>query len=348
MTAPGSSQVAGPKVGPVERALRGVDSFQQQNRVLRVIFAVFKKFGDDNAGVLVGSLTQSAFTAVFPLLLLLVTILGLVLAAHPALRHQVLTSTLTRFPIIGNDLASNIKALHRNSVWGLSLGIAGLVWGSMGLAQNGIFTMEQIWNLPGPARPNYLKRLGRSAAFLVVLALGLIVSTGLAAGAPTVNGSVWLAVGGGIASVAVNFGEYLFAFRVLTPHAVTLRQLVPGAAVAGVGWSVLQALGGFVVGHFLRNDSAVYGLFGIVLGLLAWIYLIVQLTVYAAELNVVLARELWPRAMVQPPLTEADRRSIAAQAEQNQRRPEQHVTVAFDGEAMTERQLREETARQHP
>jgi uncharacterized BrkB/YihY/UPF0761 family membrane protein len=109
-----------------------------------------------------------------------------------------------------------------------------------------------------------------------------------------------------------------------------LRQLVPGAVLAGVGWTVLQALGGFVVGHYLKDDSAVYGLFGIVLGLFAWIYLIAELTVYAAELNVVLARRLWPRAMVQPPLTDADRRSMAAQALQNQRRPEQRVDVSFD------------------
>ena len=87
--------------------------------------------------------------------------------------------------------------------------------------------------------------------------------------------------------------------------------------MAGVGWTILQALGGFVVGHYLKNDSSVYGLFGIVLGLFAWVYLITELTVYAAELNVVLARHLWPRSMVQPPLTDADRRSLAAQALQN-------------------------------
>jgi len=55
---------------------------------------------------------------------------------------------------------------------------------------------------------------------------------------------------------------------------------------------------------------------------LAWINVAVQITVYSAEVNVVLARRLWPRAMVQPPLTEADRASMALQALQNQRREE--------------------------
>jgi uncharacterized BrkB/YihY/UPF0761 family membrane protein len=73
-------------------------------------------------------------------------------------------------------------------------------------------------------------------------------------------------------------------------------------------------------------------LFGIVLGLYAWVYLMTEVTVYAAELNVVLANHLWPRSMVQPPLTDADRRSLAAQATQNRRRPEQRVEVSFDDE----------------
>jgi hypothetical protein len=73
----------------------------------------------------------------------------------------------------------------------------------------------------------------------------------------------------------------------------------------------------------------VYGVFATVLGLIAYIYLAVEITVYSAEINVVLTRRLWPRSIVQPPLTEADRASMALQALQNQRRPEQHVEVTF-------------------
>jgi uncharacterized BrkB/YihY/UPF0761 family membrane protein len=194
--------------------------------------------------------------------------------------------------------------------------------------------MEQIWNLPGVDRPNYLKRLYRSVIFLVVLGIGLIVSTFLAAAVPTARGAIGWAIAGAVASAVVNFGEYLFAFRVLTPALVSVRQLVPGAALAGFAWTVLQAAGGFVIGRYLKNDNAVYGLFGIVLGLYAWVYLMTEVTVYAAELNVVLARRLWPRSMVQPPLTDADRRSLAAQADQNRRRPEQHIEVSFDDDPL--------------
>ena len=324
----------------LERTLRRFDKFQQSHTGTAFLFGVIKKFGDDNGGTLVANLAYSAFGSIFVLLLLLVTILGLVLASHPHLEKQVLDSTFAQFPIIGTDLQKNIKALHRNSVISLVISIVGLLWGSLALAQNGIFTMSQLWNLPGPDRPNYIKRLARSVTFLLVLALALATSTFLAATIPAVHGgSMLLAVAGGAASAVVNFGLYLFAFDVLTPAKIRLRQLMAGAAVAGVGWTILQAVGGFVVGHYLKNDSSVYGLFAIVLGLFAWVYLITEVTVYAAELNVVLARHLWPRSIVQPPLTDADRRSIAAQAVQNIRRPEQRVEVSFDGEPLTEADL---------
>jgi uncharacterized BrkB/YihY/UPF0761 family membrane protein len=111
---------------------------------------------------------------------------------------------------------------------------------------------------------------------------------------------------------------------------VPTSNLVWGAAAGGAAWTVMQALGNFLVGHYLHNDRSVYGVFATVLGLIAWVYFLVEITVYAAEINVVLTRRLWPRAIVQPPLTEADRAVMAAQALQNQRREEQQVQVTYN------------------
>jgi uncharacterized BrkB/YihY/UPF0761 family membrane protein len=58
--------------------------------------------------------------------------------------------------------------------------------------------------------------------------------------------------------------------------------------------------------------ALVYGVFAVVIVLLSWLYLSSQMLLYAAELNVVLARRLWPRSLLQPPLTEPDRRVLTA------------------------------------
>ena len=315
-------------MNPVERVIRRVDAAQQRHRVSAFVFGVIKKYGDDNGGVLAANLAHSAFVSVFPLLLILVTVLVQVAASSPALRHQVLNAVSSQFPAIGSMLVGQISAMHRASVISLVVGLLVLVWGATRLAQAGLFAMQQVWNVPGPARPGYVQRLGRAVAFLGVLAVGLAVSTLLAGLVTYGHHALGFRMLAQALAVPANVGLYLAIFRVLTPKGIPTRSLVAGAVAGGIAWTALLALAAYIVHHYLHTASA-YGIFATVLVLLAWIYLGVQVTVYAAEVNVVLTRRLWPRTIVQPPLTEADRASIALQALQNQRREEENVEVSF-------------------
>ncbi|MHB8294126.1 MAG: YihY/virulence factor BrkB family protein [Acidimicrobiales bacterium] len=319
-------------MNPIEVVARRADSFQQRHRATAFLYGVMKKYGDDNAGVLVSNLAYAGFVSLFPLMLVLVTALGIVLVDHPRLQSQVLSSVFSQFPVVGTTLGKNLHALKHNSGLSMAIGLAGLLYGSTGLAQAGVFAMEQVWNIPGNLRPNYLHRLMRSLAFVGTLGLGVSATTILSSIGTAGHRSVVFTLASEAGSVALNFGMYTAVFRVLTPRRVRTRQLLPGAAVGAVVWTALQAGGDYVVGHALRTNSAVYGLFAIVLGLLAWIYLGSEISIYAAEINVVLSRRLWPRGLVQPPLTEADKVSITLQATENARRPEQHVEVWFDGD----------------
>ena len=92
---------------------------------------------------------------------------------------------------------------------GLIVGVLGLLWGSTGLAQSGLFSMSQIWNLPGPDRPNYVSRLGRSFAFLVVLGSGIVVTTGLASFGTFGRHNIALGVLSEILAVVVNIAHLL-------------------------------------------------------------------------------------------------------------------------------------------
>ena len=160
------------------------------------------------------------------------------------------------------------------------------------------------------------------------MASPLLATTALSSLTSFGHHSWWIVAAAEVLALAANIGMYILAFRVLTPKIVSTRKLIPGAVLGGVAWTILQAAGTLVVGHFVKSTS-IYGIFGIVLALLAWIYLVVQVTVYSAEVNVVLARRLWPRSIVQPPLTAADRKALALQPLQNQRREDQHITVTF-------------------
>jgi YihY family inner membrane protein len=315
-------------VNPVERLLRKADGTQQRYQPSAFVFGVVKKYGDDNGGVLVANLTHSAFVSFFPLLLVLVTVLGLVAAGDPAFRVDAVDAVASQVPLIGHELTGNVHQLQRSSVIGLIVGLATLVWGTTGLAQAGLFTMEQVWNLPGPARPGFLPRLVRSLLFLVLLGL-VVIATSLLAGLSTYgHHALAFVMFAEAVEATVNAGMYFVGFRILTPRGVPSRDLAPGAVTAGIGWTALQVAGAYLIHHYLHSDS-VYGVFATVLGLVAWLYLAAQITVYCAEINVVLSRRLWPRSIIQPPLTEADRASLALQALSNQRRKEQQVVVTF-------------------
>jgi YihY family inner membrane protein len=315
-------------MNPIERTLRRVDRYQQRHGWLGFLFAVIKKFGDDKGGNLTTLLAWNGFFALFPLLLILVTALGFLLSRHPALEQRVLNSTLAEFPIIGDQLQKNVHSLRANGL-GLVIGLAGFLWGARGITQAGQHAMAEIWNIPGRQRPSFVTRQLRGLVLLLVFGLGVVATTALAALASFGGHSLLVVLANLVASAAVNAGLFLVAFRVLTPGRIPTGQLLVGAAVAGVLFTLLQAVGGYLVGHSLKHAQQVYGFFAIVLGLMSWLFLSAQVTLYGAEVNVVRARRLWPRSILQPPLTQADQRALIDLAKQEERRPEEAVNVQF-------------------
>jgi YihY family inner membrane protein len=313
----------------VDRVADGADSWQQRHTPVAFVFGVIKKFGEDQGGHLAALMTYYGFLSIFPLLLVFVTTLGFFLHDNPSLRHDLLNSALADFPIIGAQLQKIVPALGGNGI-GLFVGIVGLVWGSLGVAQVAQHTMAEVWNIPIKERPNFFARLGRSLLILAVLSFAIVATTVLASVATLVPASAVTMVFTMLGTVAVNVGLYLLAFRVLTPKVIATRDLWPGALVGGVAWTALQTAGGWLVARQLRHTSELYGFFGIVLGLLLFLFLASQITVYAAEVNVVRARRLWPRSLRPPPLTQADERALTDRALAEERRPEEHVGVAFD------------------
>lgn len=312
-----------------ERLIRRIDAGQQRNRLLGFGFAVVKKSGDDRTGTLAALIAYYGFVAVFPLLLLLVTLLGFALSDNPSLQRRVLESALSDFPIIGDQLRENIHALRLSGL-GLAVGIVGLIWGSLGVTQATQFAMAQIWNVEGKDRPGFGPRIARGLLFIGLLGIDLFVIAAVTQlGAFDASRSLWFRIANVAVSTTLNVAIFVAAFRLLTPKQIELRDLVPGAILGGLAWTVLQVGGTYLITHQLRQTSEVYGLFAIVLGLLSWLYLSAQVTLYAAELNVVRARHLWPRSIVPPPFTGPDRDVLRDIVEQEIRRPEQRVEVGF-------------------
>jgi YihY family inner membrane protein len=317
-------------VGWIERLLRAADRFQQRHTVLGFPVGVVKKYGDDEAGKHAALLAYYGFLSLFPLLLVFVTLLGYALANNRALRQQIIDAAVAQFPVAGTQIADSIKTIQGSGI-GLAVGILGTLWGGLGITQSAQDAMNAVWNIPRRRRPNYWLRLARGLGSLLLLAAAILAATALAQlGTATsgVAGRLLSFVG----SLVLNLLLLTVLFQVLTGMPVPWRRLLPGAAVGAVGWSALQTAGVLIVNRQLAQANLIYGVFAVVIVLLGWMYLSAQLLLYAAELNVVLARRLWPRGLLQPPLTEPDRRVLTALAETEERRPEQSIEVRFSPE----------------
>jgi uncharacterized BrkB/YihY/UPF0761 family membrane protein len=225
-----------------------------------------------------------------------------------------------------------VHPLEGNMI-GLGVGIVGTLYGSMGLGFASQNAMNTVWNIPYVKWPNIWKRYLRTFGIIGVLGLGALTSTALAAFTTTVATGAGSTVLGVAASSIVNFGLFLLAFKVLTAVKLRARDVALGAAVATVFWETLQLVGTWYVTRALAHATPTYGFFAVVIALLSWLALGSQLTLWAAEINVVRRYQLWPRSITQPPLTKADRRVFERLARMEVRRPEVKVKASFTEEA---------------
>ncbi len=307
--------------------MQQMDAWQRRRSWTAFPFAVVKKFGDDQAGNLAALVAYYSFFSLFPLLLVLTTVLGRVLASHPDLQGRLLDSALGQFPVIGDQLRDNVGGLPGSGL-ALAIGIVGAVWAGMGAVLAMQTALNGVWNVPLKRRPNLVMSRLRSLGMLAVFGLGVIALTVAGSAVRTLaDVAVVGSVASFVVSVGLGFALFLTAFKLLTDAPTRWGDLVPGAAVAGVAWAVLQVVGSLFVTHVVQGATSTRGVFAVVIGLLSWLYLQAQLTVLAAEINVVRREHLWPRSLTGKDLGEGDQRALARYAAVEQRVEGQDLLV---------------------
>jgi membrane protein len=310
-----------------------LDELQRRHPVFGFPLAVLYKYIDDQGSYLSALIAYYAFVSLFPLLLLSSTVLGWVLVGHPAVHDQVLHSALSQFPVIGSQLGEPKQI--GGGITGVVVGILGALYGGLGVGQALQNAMNTVWAVPKNKRPDPFVARGRSLLLLVTVGAALLGTTVLSAisgGAGAFGAAVKVAVLA--ASIAVNAAAFLFAFRVSTDRELSVRQLAPGAVIAALGWQLLQSFGAVYVGHVVKSASATNGVFALVLGMLAFLYLTATVVVLCVEINVVRVDRLHPRALMTPftddvDLTDADRQAYTDQATAQRSKSFQDIDVTF-------------------
>ena len=304
----------------VKAVVQRLDRFQQKRNWAGFPFGVIKKYGDDQAGNLAALITYYGFLSIFPLFLVLVTVLGYVLQGDAKLQKSIVNSALADFPILGDEIKKNVHSL-RGSGLALVIGLLVALYGGLGVANAAQNAMNRIWEVPLRERPGFFPRIARSLGLIGTIGIA-VLATMVVNAIASANVYAWLRSLAIVVALIFDVGLFLLAFHVLTARDVSWRAHFPGAVIAAVGYEVFQLIGGWYVAHMLRGTSQTYGLFAFVLGLVAWIYLQTQVFLYAAEVNAVRFERLWPRSLAPPPLTDADQRAYEAYEAVEERTPQ--------------------------
>ena len=318
-----------------------LDRYQREHPWLGVPLAVLDKYVEDRGPMLAGLMTYNGFLSLFPLLLVLSTTLRLVLRDHPELADELLGSTLARFPVVGREITATVHPLEGSAV-ALVVGALLALYGGLGFTAAVGHAFDQMWGVPVDERPHPVLARGRGLVLLLLFGAGLGVTTGLSAlaAAPVVPLGAAFPVVAPVVSVLVNAALFLLGFRVLTVRQVTFRQVAPGAVVAALIWQLLELGAVRYAADELTGADPLYGVFALVLALLAWIFLEALVVTAAAEINVVLVDRLWPRALLTlthfvgpDDLTEADRRCLESYAHIQRYQSFEQINVAFSSPA---------------
>lgn len=316
-----------------------IDGFQRRHPVLGFPIAVIYKFVDDSGAYLAALMTYYGFVSLFPLLLLLSTVLSVVLRNNPGLQQQIVDSALGQFPVVG-DQVQNPKKLSGGPV-GVFAGLVFATYGGLGIGQALQYAMNTAWAVPRNERPNPLSARVRSLLLIICASLVLLTTTAVSGVANQFDGDLGRILGYLIPAVVIVADVLIFIpiFRHGASRYLAIRQVVPGAILAAILWMLLQTYGFRYVSHVIARASETGAsgtnlIFATVLGLLAFIYLASITTVICAEVNVVFDKKLFPRALLTPftdnvDLTEGDRRTYTAIAQAHRHKGFERIEVSF-------------------
>ena len=240
-----------------------------------------KRYDEVHGGFLGSAVTLSAFLSLFPLLLAVVGLVGVVSSNATDLPGTVIAKLGIQDPTTNKLMRDAFATAESSGRAASAVGIVGLLWSGLGLVAAIQFVFDSVWQAPGRGLKDKLYGL----AWLVGAGLLFLASFAMTFLLGWLPGPAWpVAI---LGNLAVGVPLWLWTFQALTNRDVGWKALLPGAVFGAVGLQILQTVGGIYVPRIVSSSSTLYGSLGIVFAILAWLLFFGRLLVYAVTLNVV-------------------------------------------------------------
>lgn len=177
----------------IQRLIAAVDHFQQRHRAVAFPYAVIKKFGDDSGGYQAALLTYYGFLSLFPMLLVLVTVLQLWFKNDPLLRERVVTSVNSYFPLLGEQLQASVHTMHGAGA-GLVIGLLIAIYGARGAADALQYMFNNVWQVPRSRRPGFPKNIMQSLVIMASVVVGFAATVAVSSFSASLGTALWVKI----------------------------------------------------------------------------------------------------------------------------------------------------------
>jgi membrane protein len=246
---------------------------------LDAVMRVTDRFGAIGGGPLSSSIALSAFVSLFPLMLVVIAVVGFVSSNNSDFAERLVAELGLegRAAEVVYDALDTAEGSRKTAS---IIGLVGLLWSGLGLVGSLQNAVNAAWQVKGRGLVDKVVALkwlmGAGALFLLTAALGPLLKL-----APPELKPVTILVGIALTTVLL-----LWTYTALGNEHVGWRAHLPGSVLVAIGFEILKAVGALVVPRAVASSSALYGSLGVVFATLAWLLFYGRLIVYGAVLNV--------------------------------------------------------------
>jgi membrane protein len=261
-----------------------------------ILKRTFKQFSEDQLTTWAAALTYFGVLSLFPMLLALVSVLGVI---GPSATQPMLDNLSTVAPGPAKDILTNVlNNLEQNqggSLVALIIGLAAAIWSASGYIAAFMDASNNVWDAP-EGRPIWKKipvRLGVTVVLLVLLtitALAIVFTGPVAQEVGDIIGlgdtfvSVWGIVKWPLLLLIVSFMISLLYWACPNVKQPGFPWVTPGGLLAVILWLIASALFALYVANFSSYNKT-YGSLGGVIVFLIWLWITNIIILLGAEFN---------------------------------------------------------------
>ncbi len=279
------------------------ESFGVRNRAPwnKIVGHSFQQFHDNDLFTSAAAMSYFGLLALFPALLLLLTVGNSIPAGA-----QMLTQLVKIFPGSSDFLRSTIRSLENVSTGIVISCVVVVLWAGSWVFSVIERALNRIWaTSPRTFFHGRALTLGM-LAILGLLLLGSVLFTSqvvslqdLAARLPSrmferwailrMIGSAFWQLMFALGSVLLSVSIFTLVYRFMPNTQVTFRDTLPGAVVSGLLWEMAKYIFAWSLHYFHYNQ--IYGSVGTVVAVLTWSYVSSLILLFGAQLTAVFHRE---------------------------------------------------------